>query len=302
LPALLVTLFVTGLFYYWFAVANRYVVFLYGHTATNIPPAQPFDALTRSRYWMAGLVAAGLVLPLYAGLMRIGARVRRAALPSWPRVWALCALPLALGLPAITLTANTPTLPLSLALGAAGTTLAGLVLALWLGTRAAEQAVACLWLLADGAGLVPPLLALRALELPGRGLSLSPAVAWGFGLGSVAAGAAWLGLVTALRAWRRPVELPPSAGAIFAAGSAISYLCLPALHYLLGRPPYRYVTAGSNFFAFTPALQVVTWALAAGLAYGFTCLRQSGVLRARINQRREKSSGARRSSRSFQDW
>src|SRR3970282_98067 len=132
----------------------------------NTPPAHPFDALTRSRYWMAGLVAAGLVLPLYAALTGIGLRLRRSAPPAWPRVWVLCAPPLAVGLPAITLTANTPTLPLPLALRAARTTLAGVAWAWWRARRVAERPGASLWLLADGAGLVPPLLALRALELP----------------------------------------------------------------------------------------------------------------------------------------
>lgn len=43
-------LLVLGLFYYWFAIADRYVIFLYGHTAPGIPPAQPFDEMTSSRY------------------------------------------------------------------------------------------------------------------------------------------------------------------------------------------------------------------------------------------------------------
>ena len=37
LEAVPISLFVLGLFYYWFAVANRYVIFLYGHTAHGIP-------------------------------------------------------------------------------------------------------------------------------------------------------------------------------------------------------------------------------------------------------------------------
>jgi len=43
LEAVPISLFVLGLFYYWFAVANRYVIFLYGHTAHGIPQTQPFD-------------------------------------------------------------------------------------------------------------------------------------------------------------------------------------------------------------------------------------------------------------------
>ena len=66
-PALLhavpISLFVLGLFYYWFAVADRYAVFLYEHLG-----ATPFDAATSSRYWMAGLVAAGAVMVIYVAV------------------------------------------------------------------------------------------------------------------------------------------------------------------------------------------------------------------------------------------
>ena len=57
-------LFLLGLFYYWFAVADRYAIFLYGHGA----PAFLWRLLRRrdrSRYWMAGLVAAGAVMMIY---------------------------------------------------------------------------------------------------------------------------------------------------------------------------------------------------------------------------------------------
>jgi len=61
LHALLIRGGVLALFYYWFVVANRYVIFLYMHL-----DATPFDERTRSRYWMAGLVATGhrLFLPV----------------------------------------------------------------------------------------------------------------------------------------------------------------------------------------------------------------------------------------------
>ncbi len=65
MAAALIDLFVLGLFYYWFAVADRCAVLLYGHIAAGIRGAQPFDEMTRGRYWMAGLVAAGAVTVLY---------------------------------------------------------------------------------------------------------------------------------------------------------------------------------------------------------------------------------------------
>ena len=93
-----ISLFVLGLFYHWFAVADRYAIFLYGHSAPGIPLAQPFDAMTRSRYWMAGLVAAGAVMVIYTAFnwtlgrlaIRRGQNYRP---PAWWRVWACVRCP-----------------------------------------------------------------------------------------------------------------------------------------------------------------------------------------------------------------
>ncbi len=52
-PAALIASVVLGLFYYWFVIVDRYVVFLYNHNG-----ADPFESATISRYWMAGLVAS----------------------------------------------------------------------------------------------------------------------------------------------------------------------------------------------------------------------------------------------------
>ena len=60
--AVFISIFVLGVFYYWYGIANRYSIFLYAHTAVGILQAQPFDEMTSSRYWMSGLVAAGAVM------------------------------------------------------------------------------------------------------------------------------------------------------------------------------------------------------------------------------------------------
>lgn len=128
-----------ALFYHWFAVADRYAVFLYEHLG-----AAPFDSFTRSRYWMAGLLAAGVALLLYTGanwmLGRLAAlRARVFSPPPWTQVWQVSAAPLTLGILWITTTQNAPTLPLGLALQAALSALVGLGLALWPGARAAQR-------------------------------------------------------------------------------------------------------------------------------------------------------------------
>lgn len=54
-----------ALLYYWFAIADRTIVFLYDHDIGPSLDASPFSALTASRYWMAGLVAGAAVMALY---------------------------------------------------------------------------------------------------------------------------------------------------------------------------------------------------------------------------------------------
>ncbi len=272
-----IVLFVLGLFYHWFAIADRYAIFLYGHVAPNILLAQPFDAMTRSRYWMAGLVAAGAVMVIYTAfnwvLGRIADRREQDYCPPtcW-RVWVLCAAPLIIGIPAITMTRNTPTLPLGLAAACVIATLAGLALALLPCEWAARRPVDLIWLAFDGLGLMPILLLFRSVELPGRGVSVSMPLAVLFATGGLLAGIAWLGVMSGLRAWRR--RPAPTAGALLASGLCLSYLLMPLVHHLFATPPgYRYISTASNFFAFNPVLQLAVVAVAAGTAVAVTRLR-----------------------------
>ena len=273
-----IVLLVLAVYYYWFARADRYIVFLYGHTAPGIELTQPFDAITSSRYWMAGLVAAGVVMALYTAANWIGGRIaaRRGAAfgtPDWWRVWVLCALPLAVGIVAITMTANMPTLPFSLAAASAAAALIGLALALLPGRWAAEQPDDLLWLTLDGMALIPALLLLRAIELPGRGLSVSPIVAWFVAIGGLVGGAVWLAILSVLRRWGG--QESPGAAAIFLAGVGLSYVLMPLAHYLTAGPPgFRYISNSANFFATNPWLQLLAFAAAAGLALGATWFRR----------------------------
>lgn len=274
LKAIVISIFILGLFYYWYGVVNRYIIFLYGHTTAGIPPAQPFEKMTSSRYWMSGLVAAGAVMALYTVANWLRGRVavwrKKPFTPSaWWQVWLLAAVPLSFGIPAITMTVNSPTLPPSLAAATVAATLLGLAVALLAGQWAATRPLALIWLAADGAGLMPALLLLRVVELPGRGIPVSQAAAWLIALGGLLAGAVWLAGMSVLRLWRR--KKTPSAGALLLAGLGLSYVLLPLIHYLLATPPaYRYISAASNFFAFNPGVQCLAVIAAAALAMGAT--------------------------------
>ena len=277
IEAAAIVVLVLSLYTYWFAQADRYVIFLYGHTAPGITLTEPFDAMTSSRYWMAGLVAAGVVMLLYTGVNWIGGRIaaRRGSsfgTPPWWRVWVLSAPGLIAGIPAITMTANAPVLPLSLAAASAAAALAGLALALMPGRWAADRPDDLLWLMLDGMGLIPTLVFLRAIELPGRGLAVSPAVAWFVAIGAIVGGALWLTLLSVLRRWgERP---SPGAMVIFLAGVGLSYTLMPLAHYLTAGPSgFRYITNSGNFFALNPLLQLLAFVAAAGLAFAAVWFR-----------------------------
>ncbi|MGD2048280.1 MAG: hypothetical protein PVH03_02235 [Chloroflexota bacterium] len=64
--AILTVVIVAGLLYNWFALADRYVIFLYNHDMfPSHTDTSAFSRVTSSRYWMAGLVASGVVMVLY---------------------------------------------------------------------------------------------------------------------------------------------------------------------------------------------------------------------------------------------
>lgn len=272
--ALPVVLAMVGLYAYWFVFAERERVFLYDHLG-----ATPFDAVTSGRYLMAGLVAAGLILGLRAPILWLarrwtGRRGAPCALPAWPSVWRWCAVPIAVGILATTMLWGRPALPLPLALGSMALALAGLALALWASQRAAMDLRGLIWLLVDGAALAPPLLLIRALELPGQGIS-TPAVARAAAIGGVVAAIVWLAVMSLLRHWRhRPA---PAAAELLAAGLVWAYLALPVAHLVFFTPPgYRYITASENFMAANPLLQLASLAAAALLAVAATALRRGG--------------------------
>lgn len=256
LHSLPITLLISGLFFYWFAVVDRFVIFLYGHLG-----AMPFNAVTNGRYWMSGLVAGGIVMVLYTSVhVLIGQMRAEYKPPSWWRVWLFAAVPLAVIIPAITMTMNQPVLPGGMSVMVTAVALLALALALPPATIAVHSLAQFGWLLLAGLGITSVLITLRAIELPQQGL-VSPRVAWTVGLGLSLAGIIW----TLAIAWvyMRRHQTPWKAPALFIAGLQISYLLLPLTHYLFMTPSrYRYISSSQNFFAFNPILQITTWGIA----------------------------------------
>lgn len=282
LHAFLMAALILGLFYYWFAVADRYIVFLYQHDmGPLVPDTSPFSRVTSSRYWMAGLVASGEVAILYGVVNWLLGRIMpKYHAPKWWRVWAICAALLLVGIPGITMTVNQPTLPASNAGQVTVITLLGLALALMPGRLAAECPGKLIWLSADGFGLALVLMNLIHLEELSRWLARG-AIWWVRMMAvSLAVGVGWLLIVTSLRFWRR--QSGPGAMGGFVAGLYVAYLVMPVVHHLFGTDGYYYISDSDNFFARSEELQAFTWIIAAGIALGVAWLRKRlAALRAR---------------------
>lgn len=248
---------ITGLYYYWFAIADRYAIFLYNHGGS-----QPFDPGTKSRYWMTGLVASGIVMVLYMTinwyLGRLAGIFNRSFItPPWWKVW-LWSMPIiTINTFVITTCFNQPTLPFDDALKCALIIAIGLAMALTPGKIAAAQPIRHFWLVLIGAGLVPILLLFRVIELPSQGFYLSRDT-YLLAFGSMIIGAIWSGSILKLCLTRMAISF--NAIEVILAGAMLSYLLLPVAHYLFLVPPeFRYITTASNFFASSWTVQIASW-------------------------------------------
>lgn len=292
LHGLPIALVVLALFYYWFAVADRYTTFLYYHDmGPLVPDTSPFSAATRSRYWMCGLVAGGVVTVLYAATTWLLGRLRTAYRPpAWWRVWGIAAVPVAVAVPLITMTANEPTLPAPLAAQVTVVALVGVGLAAAPDALAAERPGELVLLSLDGAAMAGLILGVSMLErvgwAMGRGLVYSILI---LALGVVGA-AALLGGVTALRGWRHLGV--PDALQMFVAGLCVAYLLTPLAHHILFTDGYYYIPTADNYFSWRWEFQILAWLAAAGVALGLTRLRR--WLTARTGRGRGPSRRARR--------
>ncbi|MCE5260101.1 MAG: hypothetical protein LLG44_13740 [Chloroflexi bacterium] len=262
------TAWILGLEGYWFLAADRSRVFLYGHLG-----AGPFDPITRSRYWMSGLVAAGLLLAPYLALALLARRRRKDWLPVPLRTAAYASLPITAGALLFACAWGEPRLPLGLGMALACTSTVGAYLALRTARRLYELGWAFILPALDGLALVPTLALFHALELPGQGLSITNAAVWGAALGSLFLSA--VGLAGMMLLYRRYRQAPAAPAEVLAEACTWTYLALPALHHLIETPPgYKYITTADNLFARNWLLQLATWALAALLAWGAGLFRR----------------------------
>lgn len=272
--ALPIILFLLALYTYWFAVADRYRVFLYYHDmGPLVPDTAPFSAVTGSRYWMAGLVAAGAVMVLYAGANWLAGRWWAGYRPpTWWQVWGWCAAPLLVGVPWITMTVNMPTLPLLNALQTTAVLLVGLAFALLPGTVAATNPIDLLWFTADGVGLMLMFSGGAALTEAGQWIARGRVIYIWFAFLLIGLGLGWLLLMTVAYRWRR--RSAPSLTALLCAGVRVAYLLVPLVHYVGFTDGYYYITDAANFFASRWWGQPGVWLSVGLVAWVVTKLRR----------------------------
>jgi hypothetical protein len=257
---------------FWFGYANRYVVFLYDHDmGPRVPDTSPFSPVTRSRYWMTGLVVGGLVMALTTAASGVLGR-RTAPLP-WRRVWLLAALPIVVGIVWITMTLNHPTLPLDLALLVAGVTLLGLALALQPAAVAARRHAELLLLAGDGLCLALWLVTLPGLAYVPYWLRSGGRLWLALLVIPPVVGLVGLGLLTGIRWFLK--RLASTFEELVLAALCAAYLLLPLVHHVLGTDGRFYISDMDNFFSRNPLVQLVTWGAAAALAWTVARLRAS---------------------------
>jgi hypothetical protein len=233
---------------------------------------------------MSGLVAGGAVMvPYIAFCFILGRAIKTFRAPDWWRVWILCAVPLAMAIPAIVMTVNDPVLPVANAAQVTAATLVGLALATVFGRVAAQRPLAYVLLMIDSLALACLMVALPALESYAGWLARGRMVYIYAHLAMVAAGVGLLVVTTVVRYWWRRAGVP-SAASWFVAGLAVTYLLVPLFHHLffckddgswLDPDYFSYIPDADNYFARSALLQIGVWIVVALVTLGVTRLRLS---------------------------
>lgn len=280
--ALPIVAFVIYLFYTWFAVLDRYLIFLYFHDMGLGFDTTPFGWVTVSRYWMSGLVASGAVMVQYIAInLVLGRVVKTFRAPKWWRLWILCAIPLLLAIPAIVMTVNDPVLPFINAVQVTVVTLIGLALAVMLGQVAAKRPVAYILLMIDGLALACLTAALIRFESYPRWLARGSTGVIYRHLAVLGVGIVLLAVMTIIYYWWRRAEIP-KVTAWLVAGLDVKYLFLPLYHHLFwckddgswtDADYFVYISDADNYFARSILVQIGVWLVVALIAVGSTRLR-----------------------------
>lgn len=255
--AFLVILCSLGAYAYLFVFADREVVFLYGLFSQD-----PFDSMTRGRYWMSGLVLGGMLTIIYLVIQGFFKWIIHSETLSYKKVVGLALLPLNLGILSIMMFFGDPAMTVPLALSSAFALSSGIFVGFSIADDLMADYRSTSIYLFTALGLVPFLLLFRVVELPQRGFLAASEALW-IALGVLLVGFGWLLLCYRVFRHKRPGWIHVLKGTI-----AAGYLGLPLLHYMVATPEgVPYVTSSDNFFADSLAIRLITWGFLMAMAF-----------------------------------
>lgn len=273
--SIVLSLFVWGLYFLWFIVQDRRLVFLYGHLHTT-----PFDQATLSRHWVTGLVASGLVfflsLCIFSILKKRAPTLNFSVKHVWKNACVLTCMPLSILLGLF----GTPPMPIIMVI----LILLVLSLSLRLVLEAAHALVyhpkntLFLWL--DGLIFFPslfllPLLADYVIRKSPQIHAILPTI--GVVLALVVGGPFIWFLI--MRYIRRIQNIPHfSPKKLLLSVIMTTYILLPLGHYGISRPEHLYITNRSNIISTQWWIQLTVFVIVVGEIWIISQKRDSNVM------------------------
>jgi hypothetical protein len=263
-----ISVVVLALYYTWFVVLDRELIFLYGHLN-----ATPFDASTSSRYWMTGLVAGGVILLVFTLLNLIIKKFdSNFQIPDWSKIWKKSSLIFSLPVLLILTVLGEPKITFILSVRILLVLTTALALALYAASYLLNNLRGSIWAFLDGLGIMPLLIFIPSLIDYGIRKSL-PVLLFVAPLVIILSGLGWSLFVTFLyKRFKQPFTSPIN---ILLSGLVTSYLLLPLLHYVSSRPGYvRYISNSANFFSNDIRFQAITFIIVMIVPWTVNNLRQ----------------------------
>lgn len=273
--SLIISIFLIALYYFWYIIADRNILFLYWHMGYG-----PFGAFTIGRYLMSGLVASGFVFWGYLLLFyTIKKLYKTNKLPQWQTVWEYIIVISAIPLFIIIHIMGNPPLPLLLSLGVLVFLYAGIGIVLWSSHKIHANFKKSIWTMLQSITILPlfvlPLYITYYLKKNPENIAglIIPVVY--FFIGSLLFSL----IINVLL--RRFKKTSGTAQDIFFFAMLFFYILLPLFHYIfLGPTLFSYITDSGNFFAhnlFIQAIGLLSAYVVAALTNKYTSKKTSNT-------------------------
>lgn len=268
--AIPISIIILSLFYYWFVILDRNIIFLYYHDmGPRVPDTSPFSDVTSSRYWMSGLVANGFIFILYSLFIFFRSRINNNYRPPiWWHIFIFC-IPIIISVTLIiTMTMNHPVLPFNHAVKVVTATLAGLAVGLYSSHLAQKKLINYILLGIDGFAIALIMNSSTWLE----DLSFLPEWRIVILIKLYAISIFLLLITTAVIVWKK---ISTKVHDLFIFSLAIASIFGAVFHYIYGTSGHYYISNSANFFIQNIIFQILIWVLALLLVSLLEKLRNS---------------------------